>query len=253
MWKARPPSLEEVRRMREAREEFDLAPLVIHDNYLINLAAADESIRRKSIAAFRGELERAVLIGAEFLVAHPGNYKNWTLEDGLRQAASSLAEAVDGLKTAGLTLLLENTAGSGKSIGGRFEELAEIRRLAEDRCGLEIGYCIDTAHCLAAGYDVATPRGLRETVKEAGSVLGLDRVGVMHANDSKAPLASRVDRHEQIGKGYIGEEGFRRILRHPKLRKKPFILETPVEEEGDDRRNVEKLKELCRRSPTITE
>ena len=252
MWKTTPPGREEVRRMRETREQFDLAPLVIHDSYLINLAAADEALRRKSVAAFRGELERAVLIGAEYLVAHPGSYKNRTLEDGIRQVADSIAEAVDGMRVGGLALLLENTAGSGAAIGSRFEELAQIRRLAAKQCRLEIGYCLDTAHCLAAGYDVASVKGLRETVRAAGEVLGWDRVRVIHANDSKAPLGSRVDRHEQIGKGHIGEEGFRRILRHPKLRRKPFILETPVENDGDDRRNVEKLKQLCPRSRTTT-
>jgi len=252
MWKARRPNAEDVARLRAARERFDLAPLVVHDSYLINLAAAGAGLRRKSVAAFRGELERAVIIGAEYLVAHPGSYKGGRLERGIARVAASIARAVAGLEVGGLMLLLENTAGAGSSIGSRFEELAEIRELAAARCDLEIGYCLDTAHCLAAGYDVASEKGLRETVKQAGGVLGLDRVRVIHANDSKAPIGSRVDRHEQIGKGYIGEDGFRRILRHPKLRRKPFILETPVEREGDDRRNVEKLNELCRKPRTTT-
>jgi deoxyribonuclease IV len=252
MWKTRLPTAAETAGMREARTAFDLAPLVVHDSYLINLAAVDEALRKKSVAAFRGELERAVIIGAEYLVAHPGSYKGQTLDEGVRRVAKSVVEAARGLELNGMMLLLENTAGSGSAIGSRFEELAEIRRLAEGETELAIGYCLDTAHCLAAGYDVATAKGLRETVKAAEAALGLDSVRVIHANDSKAPIDSRVDRHEQIGKGHIGEDGFRRILRHPKLRGKPFILETPVEEEGDDRRNVEKLKELCRRSSTTT-
>jgi deoxyribonuclease-4 len=204
------------------------------------------------VEAFRGEIERALAIGAEYLVAHPGSYKGHSLEEGIGAFVRSLREAVRGRKVNGLALLLENTAGSGAAIGSRFEELAEIRRLAEPRAGVEIGYCLDTAHCLAAGYDVATVRGLRETLREAERVLGLDRVRVIHANDSKTPLGSRVDRHEHIGRGHIGEEGFRRILRHPGLRRKPFILETPIDREGDDLRNVETLKRLCRKSPTTT-
>ena len=251
-WKASPPDAEQVRRLRAARRALDLTPLVVHDGYLINLAAAGEALRRKSVAAFRGEIERALAIGADYLVAHPGSYRGETLEQGIRRVAASIVAAARGLETGGLVLLLENMAGAGAAIGRRFEELAAIRRLAAPRTAMRIGYCLDTAHCFAAGYDVATARGLRRTLQEAEEVLGLDRVGVIHTNDSKTPLGSRVDRHEQIGKGYIGEDGFRRILRHPKLRRKPFILETPIEKEGDDARNVAKLKQLCRRSRTTT-
>lgn len=253
MWKLRSPVAGEAVRMRKARAQFDLSPLVVHDSYLINLAAADEALRRKSVAAFRAELERAAALGADYLVAHPGSYRGQTLEEGIGRVAKSLVESARDLELEVLMLLLENTAGSGASIGSRFEELSAIRELAAGKTGLEIGYCLDTAHCLAAGYDIATAGGLRETVRAAGNILGMDNVRVMHANDSKAPLGSRVDRHEHIGRGYIGEEGFRRILRHPKLRRKPFILETPVDREGDDRRNLEKLKELCRKSSTTTE
>jgi deoxyribonuclease-4 len=251
MWSARPLAPEEIARFRATRERLGLAPLVVHDNYLINLAAADPALRARSVAAFREELRRAVALGADYLVAHPGSYAGQPLEDGMETAARSLVEAARGLKLDGLVLLLENTAGSGAALGSRFSELAEIRRRAA-AAELEIGYCLDTAHCLAAGYDVATAPGLSRTLAEAGQVLGLDRIPVIHSNDSKAPLGSRVDRHQHIGKGYIGAEGFRRILRHPKLRGKAFILETPVDQKDDDRRNVEALKQLCRRSPTIT-
>lgn len=253
MWKAPVLREEDVRRMRRARERFDLAPLVIHDSYLINLAAADEALRRRSAAAFRGEIERALAIGAEFLVAHPGSAKGLPAEAGVARVARSLAEAARGLASRNLTLLLENTAGSGSALGSRLEELAEIQRLAQGRLDFEIGFCLDTAHCLAAGYDVASPAGLRRTLDGVEAILRLDRVGVIHANDSKAPLGSRVDRHEHIGRGHIGEAGFRGMLRHRRLRPKPFILETPVDEEGDDRRNIERLKRLCRRSSTTTE
>jgi deoxyribonuclease-4 len=252
MWRARTPSAEEIRRLKEARERLDLRPLVVHDNYLINLAAADPALRRRSVAAFRAELERAAAIGAEYLVAHPGSAAGQSVEEAIDRVAESIAEAARGLALDGLMLLLENTAGSGAALGSRFEELAEIRRRAAGRVELEIGYCLDTAHCLAAGYDVATAAGLKKTVEEVERALKLERVRVIHSNDSKAPLGSRVDRHAHIGEGHIGAEGFRRILAHPRLRTKPFILETPVKEEGDDRRNVEMLKQLCPKRSTTT-
>jgi len=129
-------------------------------------------------------------------------------------------------------------------LGGRFEELREIRRAAEDS-GVRLGYCVDTCHCLAAGYDVAAARGLEETVAEMERVLGLNNVPVIHTNDSKGALGSHLDRHANIGEGNIGEAGFRRILRHPKLRNMAFILETPIDNEGDDWKNVEALKKAA--------
>ena len=252
MWRASPPSTEDAARMLAVREKYDLTPLVIHDNYLINLAAADPENRRKSIGAFRGELERAVRIGAEYLVAHPGSYKDQDLESGIRTLVASLAEAARGISSQRLTLLLENTAGQGATIGSRLEELREIRSGAASLVEFEIGYCLDTCHLLAAGFNVATQAGLAATVRQADEVLGLNRVPVIHTNDSKTPLGSRRDRHENIGDGYIGLEGFRRILNHPKLRSKAFILETPVDNPGDDRRNLDKLKSLCRKNRTTT-
>jgi deoxyribonuclease-4 len=246
MWRASLPSLPACARLRLTRENLDLKPLVIHDNYLINLASADAAIRAKSIQAFRGELERAILLGAEYLVAHPGSYKNQSLEQSLLHFADSLEKASHGIETKALTLLLENTAGQGSAIGSRLEELAAIRLLSRDRVGYGIGYCLDTAHLLAAGYDITASSGLEDTLAQADTVLNLDRVPVLHLNDSKAPLGSRVDRHEHIGKGHIGAHAFARLLQHKKLRGKAFILETPVEEEGDHRRNLETVCRLAR-------
>lgn len=253
MWEAKPQPPERIQRLREARERFDLSPMVIHDNYLINLAAGDAHLRRRSVAAFRDELRRAAAMGADYLVAHPGSHAGQSPEQGIRNVARSLVEAAQGLKLNGLMVLIENTAGSGAALGSRFADLAEIRRLAVPKADLDIGFCLDTAHCFAAGYDLATAAGLKKTLHEAEDVLGLDRVRVIHTNDSKAPLGSRVDRHEHIGKGHIGAAGFRRILRHPKLRRKAFILETPIDKKGDDRRNIDRLKQLCRRSRTTTQ
>jgi deoxyribonuclease-4 len=247
MWRASPPAPSEVKLLARVRERYDLYPLAIHDNYLINLASCSEALRVQSVAAFRGEIERALAIGAEYLVAHPGNCKGHSVEQGIYAVIRSLAEAAQGLNTKKLTVLLENTAGSGAALGSRFEELSIMRQFAAELTDVKIGFCIDTCHCIASGYDLSTAAGLKKTVAEIDRVLGIDNVLVIHTNDSKTPLNSHVDRHEHIGRGHIGEEGFRRILRHPKLRGKAFILETPYDEEGDDARNLETLKRLCRR------
>ncbi len=251
MWRAGTPDPACIRRLTKVRERHDLTPLVIHDNYLINLASVDPILRPQSIAAFRAELQRGIAIEADYLVMHPGNYKGHTLEQGILAIAVALGEAAKGLHPGKLQILLENTAGQGASIGCCFEELAAIRNHAQDVCAFPIGYCIDTAHCLASGrYDLSSEQGLRDTVRQATAILGLENIPVFHVNDSKTPLGSHVDRHQNIGEGYIGIDGFRRLLTHPKLRSKAFILETPVENEGDDRRNLDTLKSLCRKSNT---
>ncbi len=252
MWRASTLDAADIARFRAARKRFDLKPLAIHVNYLVNLAAADPVIRTRSIAAFRAELERAELIGAEYLVLHPGSYKGQTLPEGISAFSLALEAAVEGLPELSTTLLLENTVGCGSQIGCRFEELKAIRDLGLNLTNLDIGYCLDTCHLLAAGYNVATKAGLEHTVEAASRILGLANVRMFHANDSKTPLGSHRDRHQNIGEGYIGNTGFRRILAHPKLRSEPFILETPVEAEGDDRRNLDRLKSLCPKSSTTT-
>jgi deoxyribonuclease IV len=244
MWRAVAPNPAQIRLLKLAREKYDLYPLAIHDNYLINLASCDDGLRRKSAQAFRGEIERALAIGAEYLVAHPGNCKGHSVEEGIFAVAQSLAEASHGLDTSTLTILLENTAGAGAALGGRFEELAVIRQFTEQTTDLRIGYCLDTCHCFVSSYDVSTPAGLKATVGRIEHVLGIENVHVIHANDSKGAHGSHLDRHENIGDGKIGEAGFRGILRHPKLRKKAFILETPHDEDRDGIRDIEALKRL---------
>ena len=245
IWKAGKPDPGDIRKFQVARDRFDLTPLAIHDSYLINLASCETAIRRQSIAAFRGEIERALAIGAEYLVMHPGHCKGQPLEQGMMNVVDGLEEAARGLASDRLTILLENTVGAGGQIGSRFEELAVIREFAEPRMDLRIGYCLDTCHCFASGhYNVATADGLEHTVKAIEGVLGLEHVPVFHTNDSKGAAGSRLDRHANIGEGQIGTKGFRRILNHPKLRTKAFILETPVDQPGDDKRNVQALLSL---------
>jgi deoxyribonuclease-4 len=245
MWKSPPLDPAAIDRLKAVRTKHDLRPMVIHGNYLTNMAAADKAIRDNSIASFRDEVQRALALGAEYLVIHPGSYKGQTLPKAITTLARSIDKAVRGIKWDGLTLLLENTAGGGMSIGREFSELAELRALIEKKPGIPTGYCIDTAHCFEAGYDISTPDGLEGTIAAIERDLGLDNVPVIHTNDSKTPFGSRVDRHQHIGHGEIGAPAFGRILRHPKLAGKAFILETPIEEEGDDQRNVDMLKALA--------
>jgi deoxyribonuclease-4 len=245
MWRARAADPQQIKLLKAARDRFDLNPMVIHVNYLVNLASLDPVIRAKSIECFRGEVERAAAIGAEHLVLHPGSYRGSSVEEGIAAFVLGLRDAAQGIRAPHLTVLIENTVGAGCHLGSRFEELQSIRDLAQDLMDLPVGFCLDTCHLLAAGFDIANAKGLRSTVRAAEELLGLSNVHVIHANDSKAPLGSRIDRHANIGEGHIGIDGFRRILTHPKLRRKPFILETPVKAQGDDRRNLDTLKKLA--------
>ena len=242
-WHAVDPTPQECERFRAARRKYGLSPVVIHDNYLINLASADALIRKRSIAAFRRELARAVALGADYLVTHPGSAKGASPAQAIDTCVKSLRQAARGLQLDGLTILIENTAGQGSAIGRTFEEVAEIIAGAEK--DLPMGACIDTAHSFEAGYALHTAEGLRDTVKQLDAAIGLKQVRVIHANDSKTAFGSHADRHEHIGKGEIGVEGFRRIVRHPKLKNLPFICETPIDRPGDDVRNIRMMRKLA--------
>lgn len=247
MWRAPPLDPRQVEAFRRARVERRIRPLAVHASYLLNMASPDAANRKRAIASFRDELERARLLGADGLVLHPGSAKGYDApEPAIETLSQSIAEATEGFDWENLELLLENTAGGGSSLGRTFEELATIREAILSRRVIPVGYCMDTAHTLAAGYEITTADGLRETVKTVGRALGLDRVKVVHANDSKSPLGSRLDRHEHIGEGKIGREAFARIVNHPKLRSKPFILETPHGEDGTHKKNVQALRSLIR-------
>jgi deoxyribonuclease IV len=252
MWRANPIDPAKAAAFRAILKKHGIRPLVVHVNYLVNLASRDEVIRAKSIATLRGELDRAAAVGAKYLVVHPGNCMGLCMDDAVGAAAEGIVEAAAGIGKSGVTLLLENTAGSGTCVGCRLEELRAIRDLAAPQTDLPIGYCLDTCHLFAAGFDIATPSGLRETIRHTDKVLGLKYVHVIHANDSKTRFGSRVDRHAKIGEGHIGRMAFRRMLAHPKLQRKVFISETPVEADGDDLRNLETLKALAGRAAHST-
>jgi deoxyribonuclease IV len=206
-------------------------------------------LRTRSVQAFHQELVRAIALGADYLVAHPGSGRESTPLAAVAAIAQGLKQAARGLKLGDLKILLENTAGQGTSIGSRFEELRAILDASPD---LPLGICIDTAHTFAAGWDLRTAEGLEKTLQALDRTVGLDRVHVVHVNDSKTHVGSRVDRHEHIGKGKIGLEAFGRILNHPLLAARAFILETPIDAPGDDRRNVAALWKLLGRVVTAT-
>ena len=245
MWRASVPPARDVARLNELRAEHDLNPLVVHGNYLTNLASNDPEIRKNSIQSFRLGIENARAVGADYLVIHPGSAKGQTVDDAIEGLADALVKSQEGFDWGALTLLLENTAGGGATIGRSFEELATLRAAIEQRAKVPIGFCLDTAHCFEAGYDVSTAAGLRAMVREMDLHIGVENVPVIHANDSKTPLGSNRDRHESIGEGFIGAEAFERILRHPKLRRMAFILETPMGEDGTHQANVDRLRGLA--------
>jgi deoxyribonuclease IV len=230
--------------MCRLRNQYELQPLVIHTNYLVNLAASNQLFLEKSIVAFRGEVERALALGAEYLVLHPGSFRGSDREAGLKQTAAAIAAATQELDLAkgNLTILIENTAGAEYSLGGSFEQVAEI--LARLRGVVPIAACMDTCHTHVAGYDIVSAVGLRNTLANLDATIGLRNVPVWHCNDSKAARGSKLDRHEHIGKGEIGLEPFRRLLNHPRLSQAAFIAETPIDAPGDDLRNVAALKRL---------
>jgi deoxyribonuclease-4 len=251
-WKPYELGRPQCEQMNRLRAQYDLKPLVIHTNYLINLAGTSELFLRKSIEAFRGEIERAMALCAEYLVLHPGSFRGADRNKGLLQTAAAISAASNGLDLAkgGLTILIENTAGAEYSLGGSFEQVAEV--IEHLRSHVPVAACIDTCHVHVAGYDVVSEQGYEETLRKLDATIGLKNVPVWHCNDAKAARGSKLDRHQHIGKGTIGFEPFRRLLNDPRLAHAAFIAETPIDEPGDDRRNVAALKRLIDKSGSLT-
>ncbi len=244
MWRAPKVDPRQAERMRELRVKLDVGPLVIHTSYLVNVCSQSSEIREKSIAAFRGEIERALVLGAEYLVLHPGSWKGMTREEGLKLAADSIQRAIDGLpwQGTGFHILIENTAGAEFSLGGCFEQVAEL--VARLRNHAPVAVCLDTCHTHVAGYDLLTTDGYSDTMKQVAATVTFEAVRVWHCNDAKAARGSKLDRHEHIGHGTMGLDPFRWLLNDPRFDHCAFIAETPVDEEGDEERNVRALKRL---------
>jgi deoxyribonuclease-4 len=243
-WMAKPLTLEDVLLFRKVRKQTRITPVLIHCNYLVNLAAADGVFLQKSRESFREEVERALLLGVDYLVVHPGSSRGACETDGIALCAESLKIACKGVKFGAsarpkLRILLENTAGQGDCIGHRFEHLASIMEACPK---IPLGVCFDTAHAFTAGYDIREEDGLEALIQRMQKTVGIKNVRAIHFNDSRAVYNSRVDRHWHIGEGHIGAEALRRVARHPKLKHAAFILETPYDDPRADLKNLAILK-----------
>jgi len=225
-WKAKPLMLENCDMFKENSQKFKIVETVIHDSYLINLASPDPALLKKSRESFLEEMVRARHLGVEKLIFHPGSHMGSGEQVGLKRIAESLDWCRKEFGGAGVTQVLEMTAGAGSHLGGTLEQIAKIVDLVEDP--KSIGVCLDTCHCYASGYDIKTKKGYEQTLDAFDDLLGMGRLKAMHLNDSKGKLGSNLDRHEQIGKGYIGLDGFRNILNDPRLENVPMVLETPA-------------------------
>jgi len=229
-WQTTPIDPAAAQAFREAVAAAGLACVVAHDSYLINPAAADAELRTKSIAGLVEELRRAELLGIRWVVAHPGAAGEQPVDRAVKRAAEGIARALKQTAALEAGILIETTAGQGSCLGATFAEIAALLAVI-DKAGFaeRVGVCLDTCHVFAAGYPLAPAAALDDTLDQFDSQIGLDRLKLIHANDSKKDLGSRVDRHEGIGQGKIGPEAFRLLMRHPRLAGIPVVLETPKE------------------------
>jgi deoxyribonuclease-4 len=243
-WAERELDDEEVEAFRAALAESEIRVTVSHDSYLINLASPREDLLRKSTAAFRAELERCLRLGLDYLVTHPGNATGGDREEALRRNAEALGSVL--AEHPGETMvLLETTAGSGTALGWRFDEIARLLEAVPAPERSRLGVCLDTCHAWAAGYDLRD--GYDEVMAEFDDAIGLDRLRLLHLNDSKHPMGSRKDRHAGIGEGTLGLEGFRPLMTDPRLHGVPRVIETPKGDDppAADRRNLGHLREMA--------
>jgi deoxyribonuclease-4 len=245
-WKAAPLSEEEISAFSLAWNKAGRMPVASHASYLINLGSSKEEQVRKSVDAFVDELHRCAALAVPHVVFHPGSHGGAGVEVGLANVALHLDRVIEqaGDACGSVTVLLETTAGQGTGLGYRFEELASI--LEQSNYPDRLGICLDTCHIFAAGYDIRTPETYAATFAEFDRLIGLNRICFFHLNDSKKELGSRVDRHEHIGKGYIGTSGFRELLNDPRFSEHPMTLETPKGKDlAEDRENLAVLRALC--------
>lgn len=245
-WAAKPITPNMADLFRNTLAQSEIAFVVVHDSYLINLCAIKPELLERSREAFIEELQRCEILGIPYLNFHPGTHGGQGETDGIKIIAESINIAHEKTKGFQVGSMLEMTAGQGTSIGHRFEHIRGIIDLVEEKERMSV--CIDTAHIFAAGYDIKTPEGYKQTFKEFDDVIGLNKLKCFHINDSKKELGSRVDRHEHIGKGYIGEDGFANLMNDESLVHVPKILETPKgKDQKEDLVNIAALKKLIRK------
>ena len=244
-WAQRPFKESEIQDFKKKLKNSNIKYVCVHDSYLINLCADNPEFKKKSDEAFLDEIIRCHQLGIEYLNFHPGSHGGKGEKEGIKAIAESINIAHDKTKGYKVSSMLEATAGQGSAIGYRFEHLREIIDMVEDKVRMSV--CIDTAHIFAAGYDIRTPDAYKKTIKEFDDVVGLEYLKCFHMNDSKKPLGSRVDRHEHIGKGLIGRDGFRSIMNDKNVTHIPKILETPKGKEHlEDVENLKVLQSLTK-------
>ncbi|NLA04317.1 MAG: deoxyribonuclease IV [Firmicutes bacterium] len=239
-WKMAAPNHEEINKRVSLARELSVYPVVIHSAYLINLASRSPDFHEKSISLLDETMMRASLYGAPYVVLHVGNHGGAGIEPGLEQVVATISRSLPGWPD-GVKLLLENTAGGGTALGSSLEELAHVLNSFPKGT---LGVCLDTAHGWAAGYDFGSAEGVKEFLEQFERCMGLENLCVLHMNDAKVARGSRVDRHEHIGLGQIGVDGFRELLRQSWAPEMPAILETPEMGSDWDRRNLEALRSL---------
>lgn len=245
-WNAKPLEAKEIEKFKELLKNSDIKFVLTHSSYLINLCSNNKVVLNKSRNAFVDELKRCELLGIPHLNFHPGSHGGQGEKDGIKIIAESLNICHEKTKNCKVTSMLEATAGQGTTLGYRFEQLRGIIDLVEDKKRMTV--CIDTAHIFAAGYNIRDPKEYKKVIKEFDRIIGLKRLKCFHMNDSKKELGSRVDRHEHIGKGFIGNEGFTNIMNDKKLEKIPKILETPKGKEmKEDAKNIKTLLSLIKK------
>lgn len=240
-WKRTPLDPDVVAGFRASLKEAQLHPLTVHLFYLPNLATPDEELLERSRQALSAELGRSSILGADFLVLHPGAFKNSNMDEGISRVATSLNQAISSATTKKVKILVENTSGGGTRLGGSFDDLARIIEGVGKKDS--VGICLDTAHAFQAGYPLHTSKGLEETLAQIDHLIGLEKLLLLHLNDSKTPLGSNNDRHWHIGKGEMGIQAFRRIINHPELKHLSAVMETPSAP-GGDVRNMAMVKKL---------
>jgi deoxyribonuclease IV len=231
-WKGKELTLDEIQLFQQTLKRLKLRYPTAHDSYLINLASPDVELYRKSIEAFVDEMNRAERLGLKYLVTHPGAHLDTGEDQGILRIVRAIDEIHKRCSDYRVEILLEITAGQGTTLGHRFEHLGQIIQQIQEPNRL--GVCFDTCHVLAAGYDFTHREGYLQTIEEFDRQIGLKKLKLFHLNDSKKPLGSRVDRHEHLGKGFVGLEPFRWIVNDHRFRAKPMILETPKESEEND-------------------
>ena len=240
-WKFKKLDTGEAQEFRDKVESYQFIPVVSHMPYLPNLSSPKKLLYNKSVKSLITELDRCDTLGIPYVVTHLGSHLGKGADVGLEKLVGAINEALS-LNKSNVILLLENTAGTKNSMGSSFEDIGRIVDRIEQKN--RVGVCFDTAHAYAAGYDLRSARAVNETMAKFDSILGLELLRVVHLNDSEVGLGSGRDRHEHIGMGYIGEAGFRAILRHEALQQLPFIMETPIDERRDDIGNIRKVREL---------